>query len=457
MYLTTATRSALRRKRGHMGYKTYTCPIARECGGCEWLAVPYPIQLKRKGAFVEELFKKMVEADGATLDDVRAMDDPRGYRHKAATPFAPGKARGRKDRNRQAQGHSGRGADARRGPSSRRILSGFYAAGTHRIVRTDECLVEAPQARAILNDVARVGERLDIRAYQEDRGRGMLRHAVVRVGWKTGEVLLTVVTNGQQLPRERAFVEALTKAHPEITTIVQNVNQRQTNAILGRESRVLFGPGMIRDELLGCTFEIGPTTFYQTNPEQTEVLYRLAIDGAALEDGSRVLDAYCGCGTIGICAASAARETGLDVSVTGIEQVEGAVRAARRNARANGLADACRFVAGDATEYMARLAGSSGGSGSSRSAGRSPARDGSQSDVVIMDPPRAGSTPEFLAGVLALAPRRVVYVSCNAVTQARDLKQLRAGGYRLERLAPVDMFPHTKHVETVAVLSRADG
>jgi 23S rRNA (uracil-5-)-methyltransferase RumA len=324
-------------------------------------------------------------------------------------------------------------------------------------VRADECLVEAPQARAILNDVARVGERLGIRAYQEDRGHGMLRHAVVRVGWKTEEVLLTVVTNGQQLPREREFVDALTKAHPEITTIVQNINQRQTNAILGRKSRVLFGPGMIRDELLGCMFEIGPTTFYQTNPEQTEVLYRLAIEGAALEDGSRVLDAYCGCGTIGICAASAAHAAGLDVSVTGVEQVESAAKAARRNARANGLADACRFVAGDATEYMARLAGSSGGSGSNRGAGRSPARDGSQFDVVIMDPPRAGSTPEFLAGVLALAPRRVVYVSCNAVTQARDLKQLRAGGYRLERLTPVDMFPHTKHVETVAVLSRADG
>jgi 23S rRNA (uracil-5-)-methyltransferase RumA len=261
---------------------------------------------------------------------------------------------------------------------------------------------------------------------------------VVRIGWKTGEVLLTIVTNGQQLPREREFVAALTKAHPEITSIVQNVNQRQTNAILGRESRVLFGPGTIRDELLGCTFEIGPTTFYQTNPEQTEVLYQLAIEGAALEDGSRLLDAYCGCGTIGICAASAAREAGLDVSVTGVEQVEGAVRAARRNARANGLADACRFVAGDATEYMVDVA----------KHGRE------RFDVVIMDPPRAGSTPEFLAGVLALEPRRVVYVSCNAVTQARDLERLRAGGYRIERLTPVDMFPHTKHVETVCLLSR---
>lgn len=431
-----------------MGFKTYTCPMAGTCGGCEWLAVPYPIQLRRKGALVEELFAEMVEADGAMLEAVRSMDEPSGYRHKAATPFAPGKAghHGRAgDRRGKGRAAAARGSRNRRS-NAERILSGFYAAGTHRIVRADECLVEVPQARSILNDVARVGERLGIRAYQEDRGRGMLRHAVVRVGWKTGEVLLTVVTNGQQLPRERAFVEALTKAHPEITTIVQNVNQRQTNAILGRESRVLFGPGSIKDELLGCTFEIGSTTFYQTNPEQTEILYQLAIEGAELEDGSRLLDAYCGCGTIGICAASAAREAGLDVSVTGVEQVEGAVRAARRNARANGLADACRFVAGDATEYMARLA--------KRKASRGPERDDSHFDVVIMDPPRAGSTPEFLAGVLALAPRRVVYVSCNAVTQARDLERLRAGGYRIERLTPVDMFPHTKHVETVCLLTR---
>ena len=406
-----------------MGFKTYTCPIARDCGGCEWLAVPYPIQLRRKREYVDGLFADMARRDHTTIDDVIGMDEPCRYRHKAAAPFAPGKP----SRSRDSRGA---------GHSRATIRSGFYAPHSHRIVPADACLVECDAARPILNDVARVAERLGIRAYQEDRGRATLRHAVVRVGRATGEVLLTVVTNGQQLPREADFVTELCRLHPEITTIVQNVNQRRTNAILGRECRTLFGPGHITDELLGCSFQIGPTSFYQTNPAQTEVLYRLAIEGAHLADGSRVLDAYCGCGTIGICCASAARDKGLSISVLGVEQVPGAVHSARKNAQANGLSDVCRFEAADATEYMATR-------------GRE-----EHFDVVIMDPPRAGSTPQFLSGVLALAPRRVVYVSCNATTQARDLEQLRDGGYRLERLTPVDMFPHTKHVETVATLVR---
>ena len=418
-----------------MGFKTYTCPIARDCGGCEWLAVPYPIQLRRKREYVDGLFADMASADHATIEDVIGMAKPCRYRHKAATPFAPGKPRKRKPKSKSAAEKS---TDSARAASGRAptIRSGFYAPHSHRIVRAADCLVESDVARPILNDVARVAERLGIHAYQEDRGRGMLRHAVVRVGHKTGEVLLTVVTNGQQLPREAEFVSELRRLHPELTTIVQNVNQRRTNAILGRDCRTLFGPGHITDELLGCSFQIGPTTFYQTNPAQTEVLYRLAIEGARLRYGSRVLDAYCGCGTIGICCASAARAEGLSISVLGVEQVAGAVHAARKNAQANGLSDTCRFVAGDATEYMTTR-------------GRE-----EHFDVVIMDPPRAGSTPQFLSGVLALAPRRVVYVGCNATTQARDLEQLRDGGYRLERLTPVDMFPHTKHVETVATLVR---
>lgn len=420
-----------------MGFKTYTCPIARDCGGCEWLAVPYPIQLRRKREYVDGLFAGMASEDHATIEDVVGMTEPCRYRHKAATPFAPGKPR--KHRHKpKSKSAAEKSTDSARAASGRTptIRSGFYAPHSHRIVRADACLVESDVARPILNDVARVAERLGINAYQEDRGRGMLRHAVVRVGHATGEVLLTVVTNGQQLPREAEFVSELCRLHPELTTIVQNVNQRRTNAILGRDCRTLFGPGHITDELLGCSFQIGPTTFYQTNPAQTEVLYRLAIEGARLRDGSRVLDAYCGCGTIGICCASAARDEGLSISVLGVEQVTGAVDAARKNAQANGLSDACRFVAGDATEYMTTR-------------GRE-----EHFDVVIMDPPRAGSTPQFLSGVLALAPRRIVYVSCNATTQARDLEQLRDGGYHLERLTPIDMFPHTKHVETVATLVR---
>lgn len=387
-----------------MGYRTYTCQIARDCGGCEWLAVPYPIQLRRKQEQVEELLGAMTHEDDAALEPIRGMDEPVRYRHKAATPFA----------------HGPRG----------RVRCGFYAAGTHRIVPCETCLVEDERARRILNSVARVAERLHIPPYDEDRGVGVLRHAVVRCGWKTEDVLLVLVTRVDELRDPGRLVSELRAACPEVTSIVQNVNDRRTNAILGRRCRTLFGPGVMHDQLLGCTFEIGPTSFYQTNPEQTEVLYQLALEGVA--GSARVLDAYCGTGTIGICAA---RES-EDARVTGVEQVEGAVACARRNAEANGVQDRCRFVAADATEWMAREG----------------ARE--RFDAVIMDPPRAGSTPEFLASVAALAPERVAYVSCNVVTQARDLELLRKRGYRLERVTPVDMFPHTRHVESVVTLRR---
>lgn len=387
-----------------MGYKTYTCPIARDCGGCEWLAVPYPIQLRRKQEQVEDLLGSMTREDGGALEDIRGMDEPVRYRHKAATPFAYG----------------GRG----------RVLCGFYAAGTHRIVPCRECLVEDPRARRVLCGVGRVAERLHLPPYDEDRGVGVLRHAVVRCGWKTDEVLLVLVTRVDELRGLERLVAELRAECPEVTSIVQNVNDRRTNAILGRRCRTLYGPGFMHDELLGCSFEIGPTSFYQTNPEQTEVLYRLALEGVG--GAGRVLDAYCGTGTIGICAASAMNE----LQVVGVEQVAGAVSCARRNAAANGVAQRCDFVAADATAWMAREGAAE------------------RFDAVIMDPPRAGSTPEFLDGVARLAPRKVVYVSCNVVTQARDLSLLRSRGYRLERVTPVDMFPHTRHVECVATLER---
>ena len=393
-----------------MGYRTYTCPYAKNCGGCEWLAVPYPIQLKRKLAGVEGLLGEMAAADGARVEDVIGMAEPLAYRHKAATPFAP------------------------RGKGGHKIACGFYARGTHRIVRCESCLVEVPMARPLFEAVARIATELGISAYKEDAGRGCLRHAILRAGWKTPDAMLTVVANGQKLVREQDFVRAVRAAEPRLSTIVLNTNQKRTNAMLGRDSRALFGSGTMRDELLGCTFEIGPTSFYQTNPSQTEALYQVAIEAAALESGMRVLDAYCGCGTIGICAAQAVP----GAEVLGVEKGVEAIGRARVNARLNGVSERCSFVAADATEWILAAA-----------------RAGERFDVVLMDPPRAGSTPEFLGAVASLAPKRVVYVSCNVETQARDVALLRERGYRLARVTPVDMFPHTKHVECVCLLERA--
>ena len=406
-----------------MGYKTPTCSIARSCGGCEWLSVPYPIQLKRKQAQVEELLAPLASINNVTIEPIRGMNEPLAYRHKAATPFAPGKGR--------------------------TVRSGFYASGTHKIITSKECLVEDGRARAILNDVAYLAGQFNIHAYQEDRGKGALRHGVVRCGYATDDVMLVLVVNGQHLPHEQEFVAALRKAHPELTSIFLNVNQKRTNAILGRETRLLWGSTSMSDKLLDCTFEIGPTSFYQTNPQQTEVLYQLAIDGAlagskladseqtgdAQASNLRVLDAYCGTGTIGLCLAHAAEAQGINLSLTGVDQVENNIQMARRNARNNKLE--AEFICDDATRYMQALA-----------------KDGQNFDVIILDPPRAGSTPTFLKATAQLAQKKIVYVSCNVVTQARDLKVLLDSGFAIERVTPVDMFPHTKHVESVVVLSR---
>lgn len=408
-----------------MGYKTPTCSIARSCGGCEWLSVPYPIQLKRKQAQVEELLAPLASINNVTIEPIRGMDEPLAYRHKAATPFAPGKGR--------------------------TVRSGFYASGTHKIIASKECLVEDDRARAILNDVAYLAGQFNIHAYQEDRGKGALRHGVVRCGYATDDVMLVLVVNGQHLPHEQEFIAALRKAHPELTSIFLNVNQKRTNAILGRETRLLWGSTSMSDKLLDCTFEIGPISFYQTNPQQTEVLYQLAIDGALagseLADAEqasttqtsnlRVLDAYCGTGTIGLCLAHAAEAQGVNLLLTGVDQVENNIQMARRNARNNKLE--AEFICDDATRYMQALA-----------------KDGQNFDVIILDPPRAGSTPAFLKATAQLAQKKIVYVSCNVVTQARDLKVLLDSGFAIERVTPVDMFPHTKHVECVVVLSRAN-
>ena len=411
-----------------MGYKTPTCSIARSCGGCEWLSVPYPIQLKRKQAQVEELLAPLASINNVTIEPIRGMDEPLAYRHKAATPFAPGKGR--------------------------TVRSGFYASGTHKIIASKECLVEDGRARAILNDVAYLAGQFNIHAYQEDRGKGALRHGVVRCGYATDDVMLVLVVNGQHLPHEQEFIAALRKAHPELTSIFLNVNQKRTNAILGRETRLLWGSTSMSDKLLDCTFEIGPTSFYQTNPQQTEVLYQLAIDGAlagselagteqasatqtsaAQTSNLRVLDAYCGTGTIGLCLAHAAEAQGINLLLTGVDQVENNIQMARRNARNNKLE--AEFICDDATRYMQALA-----------------KDGQNFDVIILDPPRAGSTPAFLKATAQLAQKKIVYVSCNVVTQARDLKVLLDSGFAIERVTPVDMFPHTKHVECVVILSR---
>ena len=370
---------------------------------------------------MEELFASLCEREGIAVDPIRGMGvtlgdpgkypAPRGFRHKAATPFAPGKE----------------GA----------VRCGFFERGTHKIVAVPECPVEAPGARQILNGIAREAERLHIPAFNEDKHLGLLRYAVVRCGWRTDQVMVTLVTAQRDLPHAQEFFEAVAALDPRIVTVAQNINGRPGNAILGEETRIVYGAECMRDQLLGCEFDISPTAFYQTNPQQTELLYQLAIDGMDLHQGDVLMDAYCGSGTIGLCAAKDAQNKGIGIMLLGVERNPAGIADARRNAELNGLTRSAWFMADDGTDYILDAADNN-----------------ERVDVLSIDPPRAGSTPEFLEAACALKPRRITYISCNPVTQERDLHQLLDGGYRLLKITPVDMFPHTDHTETVAVLSR---
>ena len=308
------------------------------------------------------------------------------------------------------------------------IISGVYQSASHRIVPVSDCLIEDKVADQIIVTIRKLLKSFKIRPYDEDTGRGTLRHVLVRRGRRSGEILVVLVTAHGMLPGKRNFVRALLQQHPDITTVVQNINAGQTSLVLGPHSEVLYGPGYIREQLGDFTFRISPRAFYQINPVQTEVLYRTALDYAGLTGKETVVDAYCGTGTIGIFASrNAAR-------VIGVENNRDAVRDAISNAKAN-RADNVRFYTADASDFLQGMA-----------------KAGEHADVVILDPPRAGSDERFLSAVTTVAPERVVYVSCNPETLARDLGYLTRHGYRVERMQPVDMFPHTEHIETVCQL-----
>ena len=308
------------------------------------------------------------------------------------------------------------------------IVSGVYQSALHRIVPVSDCLIEDKVADQIIVTIRKLLKSFKIRPYDEDTGRGTLRHVLVRRGRRSGEILVVLVTAHGMLPGKRNFVRALLQQHPDITTVVQNINAGQTSLVLGPHSEVLYGPGYIREQLGDFTFRISPRAFYQINPVQTEVLYRTALEYAGLTGTETVVDAYCGTGTIGIFASrNAAR-------VIGVENNRDAVRDAISNAKAN-RADNVRFYTADASDFLQGMA-----------------KAGEHADVVILDPPRAGSDERFLSAVTTVAPERVVYVSCNPETLARDLGYLTRHGYRVERMQPVDMFPHTEHIETVCQL-----
>ena len=428
------------------------CPVDARCGGCKNLCVPYTKQLIDKQLRIERLFAPLAP-DGA-ISLIKGMKDPYHYRNKVISPFAPGKKLPPRGQDRKAiDPHNRKAADVRgaKGGKGKRpqaryeILTGMYAAGSHELVPTDKCLIENETAKKVVLAVRDIMRKHDVAPYREDTGTGFMRHVVVRVGHASGEVLVTLVTNSDDFPSSKSFCRELIRLCPAVTTVVQNVNERQTNVILGDKERVLYGPGFILDELCGLSFRISSKSFYQVNATQTEVLYRAAMDLAGFDGTQVAIDAYCGTGTIGLVAAKSGA-----ARVIGVDSVESAIRDARTNARHNGVENA-EFVAGDATDFMCELAkegvlGAESPEGGTQAGGL----------VVLMDPPRAGSTEEFLRAAAALAPERIVYISCNPETQARDVEFLDSIGYAVVAVQPVDMFPHTDHIECIVALEPVD-
>lgn len=453
--------------------KKSPCSVDTLCGGCEAIALPYEQQLLLKNALVADLFKDV--EDDFELRPILGMDDPFRYRNKIISPFAPGKKKQQADSSSIKTEDKSAGKEADKAAPKKKsahaldceILTGMYEQGTHKLVPTENCLIENEVGQQVVSAVKAIMERHGIAPYNEDTGEGFMRHVVVRVGHESGEVLVTVVTNEEAFPAGKSFAKELVQRVPHVTTVVQNINIRQTNVVLGEKESVLYGPGFILDTLCGLSFRISSTSFYQVNATQTEVLYNTAVSLAGLTGKETVIDAYCGTGTIGLVAASRGAK-----NVIGVESNVQAVRDARENARHNGIENAT-FVAADATRFMRNFAGqhdaeddgahegASGDAGEDAGAQHNAAACGvgdgasAQGDLVLlMDPPRAGSTPEFLQAAAQLVPARIVYVSCNPQTQARDIALLQESGYELQVVQPVDMFPHTSHVECVALLAK---
>lgn len=374
------------------------CPVSGRCGGCQWIEKSYEEQLAEKARRFARLMAPFCRPEA-----VIGMEEPAHYRNKVHAVF---------------------GEDRRHN-----IISGTYEAGSHRIVPLDSCYIENEKADAIIVTVRELLRSFKIRPYNEDTGYGLLRHVLVRTGYVTGEIMVVLVLASPILPSKNNFVKALRERHPEITTIVLNVNQRGTSMVLGDREQVIYGKGYIEDVLCGKTFRISPKSFYQVNPAQTEKLYGKALEYAELSGKETVLDAYCGTGTIGIIASDRAGK------VIGVELNADAVRDARMNARRNDVKN-IRFYQNDAGKFLVGMAQAAG----------------ERVDVLLMDPPRSGSDEAFLGSVAQMQPKKVVYVSCNPETLVRDIKYLGRHGYRVRRAVGVDMFPFTDATEAVCLL-----
>lgn len=404
------------------------CKYTKQCGGCDYQGMSYEKQLLKKQSYIEGLLAPVLIKNGYKKENLSSLflpifgaESPYGYRNKVHAVFGTGK--------------------------NKKTICGIYEKNSHWVVDIDRCQIEDAHAVEIIRGIKDFMPSFRMRPYDEDKKSGLLRHVLIRVGeYRTDgniqkEYMVVLVTGTKEFPGKKNFVKALVEKYPDITTVVWNINDKKTSMVLGEKQEVLYGKGYVTDTLLDLDFQISPKSFYQINKRQTEKLYSCAVDFAGLKKEDVVLDAYCGTGTIGSSMACYAK------SVLGVELNRDAVSDAKRNAKENHLEN-IRFICKDAGEYLEGLAQK-----------RSELSNDEIPTVVVMDPPRSGSSKAFLNSLLKLKPERVIYISCGPESLKRDLEYLlrpKHGKrlYRVEKIQPVDMFPMTKHVETVVLLSQ---
>jgi len=380
------------------------CPIYKQCGGCQLQHFDYESQLETKQELVKSHMLRIGHLANVPVLETIGMENPWRYRNKTQVPF---------------------GKD-----EFGRVVAGFYKRRSHEIMDMTSCLIQQDVSDQIINDMKTLCETYGIEPYDEAMSKGALRHVIVRVGFKSGEIMVTLVTRTKKLPAQKEIIDFLTANYPQIKSIAQNVNPKATNVIFGDETQILYGEPYIYDELDGIRFAISPRSFYQVNPIQTETLYAKAVEFAQLTGDEIVFDAYCGIGSITLFLARRAKK------VYGVEIVPEAINDARLNATLNGM-DNVHFETGKSEEVIPKWLES-----------------GIVPDVIVVDPPRKGCETSLLDAFIEVAPKRIVYVSCDSSTLARDLKILSEGGYDVEVVQPVDMFPQTTHVECVALLTK---
>lgn len=381
--------------------KSPPCPIFERCGGCQLQHLSYGGQLKQKEKQVRDVLERIGKISDVTVHPTLGMKDPWRYRNKAQVPFA------------EREGG---------------LVAGFYQERSHEIIDMEECLIQHEENDKVAQAVKEVAINLGVRAYDEKTHKGVLRHVVARYGVNTGQLMVVLVTRTGEIPNKSKVIEAIKEKLPNVTSIVQNINLKKTNVIFGDETIVLSGEEYIYDTIGDIQFAISARSFYQVNPDQTKVLYDKALEYACLSGAEIVIDAYCGIGTISLFLAQRAKH------VYGVEIVPEAIDDAKRNAKLNGMTNV-DFAVGEAEKVIPWWYA-----------------QGIRADCIVVDPPRKGCDEALLETIIKMKPKRVVYVSCNPATLARDLRILEDGGFKTIQVQPVDMFPHTNHVETVALI-----